>query len=121
MDLRIASNLLPRHHRDEERAYRAYARTGIDPLTDAGHETERAIARVDSRSRRAALVGALADLSAGDRDVLLLVAHAELTYAEIADALDLPTAERGDGPRSALRSLTFATVPTEPVDVSTAP
>lgn len=90
MDLRIASNLLSRHHRDEERAYRAYARTGIDPLTDAGHETERAIARVDSRSRRAALVGALADLSAGDRDVLLLVAHAELTYAEIADALDLP-------------------------------
>ena len=37
-----------------------------------------------------ALVTALADLSDGDRDVLLLVAHAGLTYAEVAQALDLP-------------------------------
>ena len=29
----IASNLLSRHHREEVRAYRAWARTGVDPLT----------------------------------------------------------------------------------------
>lgn len=86
----IASHLLSRHHREEERAYRAYARTGVDPVTDAGVEIERAIERVDSRSHRAALVTALADLSDGDRDVLLLVAHAELTYGEVAQALELP-------------------------------
>lgn len=86
----IASHLLARHHRDEVRAYRAWARTGIDPLTDAGAETDRAIARVDSQSRTGALVTALADLADGDRDVLLLVAHAELTYGEVAQALDLP-------------------------------
>lgn len=86
----IASHLLSRHHRDEERAYRAYARTGIDPVTDAGAEADRVIDRVDSQSQHVALVSALADLSSGDRDVLLLVAHAELTYGEVAQALDLP-------------------------------
>ena len=30
------------------------------------------------------------DFVVGDRDVLLLVAHAELTYAEVAQALDPP-------------------------------
>lgn len=86
----IASNLLSRHYRDEERAYRAFARTGVDPLTDAGAETDRAVERLDSKSYQAALLTALADLSAGDRDVLLLIAHAELTYAEVAQALDIP-------------------------------
>lgn len=86
----IASNLLSRHHREEVRAYRAWARTGVDPLVTAGDETDRAIDRVHSQSRRPALVTALADLSDGDRDVLLLVAHAGLTYAEVAQALDLP-------------------------------
>ena len=86
----IASNLLSRHHREEVRAYRAWARTGVDPLVTAGDETDRAIDRVDSQSRGPALVTALADLSDGDRDVLLLVAHAGLTYAEVAQALDLP-------------------------------
>lgn len=86
----IATHLLSRHHRDEERAYRAYARTGVDPVTGFEDETDRVIDRVDSQSRRGALVTALADLSAGDRDVLLLVAHAGLSYGEVAQALDLP-------------------------------
>lgn len=86
----IATHLLSRHYREEERAYRAYARTGVDPVTDAGAETDRAIDRVDSQSHRPALLTALADLSEGDRDVLLLIAHAQLSYAEVAQALDLP-------------------------------
>ncbi|MHA7126181.1 RNA polymerase sigma factor [Janibacter indicus] len=59
-------------------------------MSRSGDETDRAIDRVDSQSRGPALVTALADLSDGDRDVLLLVAHAGLTYAEVAQALDLP-------------------------------
>lgn len=86
----IATHQLSRHYREEERAYRAYARTGVDPVTDAGAETDRAIDRVDSQSHRPVLLTALADLADGDRDVLLLVAHAQLTYAEVAHALDLP-------------------------------
>lgn len=36
------------------------------------------------------LAGALAALPAGDRHVLLLVAWADLTYQEVAEALDIP-------------------------------
>lgn len=86
----IATHQLSRHYREEERAYRAYARTGVDPVTDAGAETDRAIERVDSQSHRPALLTALADLSDGDRDVLLLIAHAQLSYAEVAQALEIP-------------------------------
>ncbi len=38
----------------------------------------------------AALAGALARMSGRDRDVLLLFALADLGYAEIAQALDMP-------------------------------
>lgn len=48
----IATHQLSHHYREEERAYRAYARTGVDPVTDAGAETDRAIDRVDSQSHR---------------------------------------------------------------------
>lgn len=47
----------------------------------------------DADSRIAAqgpLAGALAALSAGDRNVLLLVAWADLTYQEVAEALGIP-------------------------------
>jgi RNA polymerase sigma-70 factor (ECF subfamily) len=36
------------------------------------------------------LIAALAGLSDGDRDVLVLVAWEELTYGEVARALDVP-------------------------------
>lgn len=85
----IATHLLSHHYRDEERAYRAYARTGADPVL-GGDPVDRAVERVDAQSSRSALVSALADLAPRDRDVLLLVAHAELTYAEVAQALDIP-------------------------------
>ncbi len=39
---------------------------------------------------RTRLTGALAALSAGDRDVLLLIAWEQLTYQEVARALDIP-------------------------------
>ncbi|GAA3556839.1 MULTISPECIES: RNA polymerase sigma factor [Streptomyces] len=81
----IAANLIGKHRRAEVRALRALARTGHDPVAASWVE--------DTDSRVAAqgpLADALASLSAGDRHVLLLVAWADLTYQEVAEALDLP-------------------------------
>ncbi|ELS52323.1 RNA polymerase sigma factor [Streptomyces viridochromogenes] len=81
----IAANLIGKQRRTEVRALRALARTGHDPVAASWVE--------DSDSRVAAqgpLADALASLSAGDRHVLLLVAWADLTYQEVAEALDLP-------------------------------
>lgn len=84
----IAANVMGKHRRAEVRMLRAFARTGIDPLAD-GHAD-----RVDSQVSAAAvqrdLAAALADLSAGDRNVLLLIAWADLSYEETAAALRIP-------------------------------
>src|SRR5579863_9237880 len=84
----IAANVIGKHRRAEVRMLRAFARTGADPVAD-GHAD-----RVDSRVCAAAvqrdLAAALAGLSAGDRDVLLLIAWADLSYEETATALGIP-------------------------------
>jgi RNA polymerase sigma factor (sigma-70 family) len=74
----IAHNLLRHHYRDEERALRAYARSLDRDASEAPNVPGSQIAEL------------LADLSPGERDVLLLVAWAELEYAEVADALGIP-------------------------------
>ncbi len=51
---------------------------------------DRADSRVVAQSAHAPLAGALAGLSAGDRHVLLLVAWADLSYPEVAEALGIP-------------------------------
>lgn len=81
----IATRLVSRHRRNEVRRYRALARIGGDPAIE-GHE-DRVAARVTAAGVGARLGAALADLSRGDRDVLLLVALADLTYSEVAQAL----------------------------------
>jgi RNA polymerase sigma factor (sigma-70 family) len=90
----IATNLLRRHRRNEVRAYRALARTGIDPLSNAAgvvdsHE-HRAGEQVDAAAQSRKVAGVLARLPRRQRDVLLLYALADLGYAEIAAALDIP-------------------------------
>ncbi len=84
----IAANVIGKHRRAEVRMLRAFARTGADPVV-AGHAD-----LVDSRVCAAAvqrdLAAALAGLSAGDRDVLLLIAWADLSYEETAAALGIP-------------------------------
>jgi len=85
----IATNLLRRHHRREVRAWRALARTGVDPLVDDG-PAERAVARADASAMTRQVAAALASLPRRQRDVLLLFAVAELEYAEIAAALGIP-------------------------------
>ncbi|MEV0198659.1 RNA polymerase sigma factor [Nonomuraea sp. NPDC050691] len=84
----IASKVIARHHRQETRMYRAFARTGVDPAEEGVAEP------VDDRVAAAAygphLAKALASLSSQDRGAVLLLAWGELSYAEIAAALDLP-------------------------------
>jgi RNA polymerase sigma factor (sigma-70 family) len=84
----IAAKVIGKHRRTEVRLLRALARTGADPVAE-GHAD-----RVDSRVTAAALQRQLADVLAGlpdrDREVLLLIAWADLSYAEVAEALAIP-------------------------------
>jgi RNA polymerase sigma factor (sigma-70 family) len=84
----IAANLVRGHQRTELRQYRALARTGVDPaLADHG---DRVAARVAAADHVRALAGVLAHLSAVEREVLTLVSQAQLSYPEVARALDIP-------------------------------
>jgi RNA polymerase sigma factor (sigma-70 family) len=84
----IATNLLRHHRRGEARRLRAYARLDRPADPDGGFGGVEA--RLDARRARPAIVDALAHLSVGERDVLLLFAWADLRYEEIAVALRIP-------------------------------
>jgi RNA polymerase sigma-70 factor (ECF subfamily) len=83
----IASNLLARHRRGEARRLRAFARAGQMPGEERGLED--VDGRVDAAVLAPVLAAALSSLAAGDREVLLLYAWADLTYEEISVALGL--------------------------------
>jgi RNA polymerase sigma-70 factor (ECF subfamily) len=86
--LGIATNLLRRYRRTEERRLRALARTGLDEWATPD---ETALAeRADARQARAGLAAALAALSPDERDVLLLIAFGDLGYDDAAQALGIP-------------------------------
>lgn len=78
--LGIAAHLVGRHRRSEERMLRAFARSGCWP--DSTPPAEAA----DTRD----LAAALASLKPGERNVLLLVAWADLEYEQVAAALGIP-------------------------------
>ncbi|MFI6326146.1 RNA polymerase sigma factor [Nonomuraea sp. NPDC050556] len=84
----IAANLIGKHHRTESRAYRALARTGVDEVAES--YADRVEARVSATAAHRDLARALAGLSAADREVLLLIAWADLSYEEAAQALGVP-------------------------------
>lgn len=84
----IATNLIARHRRVEERYYRTLERTGLDPLPEPLAET--VVRRVAAEIEERRLAGVMAELHRRDRDVLLLIAWADLTYEEVAAALDVP-------------------------------
>ncbi|MFG1967505.1 RNA polymerase sigma factor [Nonomuraea sp. NPDC049028] len=85
---RIAANLILRHHRSETRFYRALARTGVDPVLE-GH-ADQVAGKVTAEAASPLLAKALARLSKGDRDALLLIAWGELSYMEVAEVLGIP-------------------------------
>jgi RNA polymerase sigma factor (sigma-70 family) len=85
----IATNLLRNHVRTELRGLRATARRHRWAEVEEDHP-ERAAARIDAAVRVAQLAGALVQLSASDRDVLLLVSWAGLSTAEVGEVLGIP-------------------------------
>lgn len=78
----IAVNLLRSHWRVEEKQQRAYVRVAAQP----GEESRRA----ELGESNGHVAGALLGLSEQDRDLIVLFAWAELSYEELAIALDLP-------------------------------
>jgi RNA polymerase sigma factor (sigma-70 family) len=85
----IASNLVHEDARSEVRRLRALARLEGQGA-DAEPAVERVGERVDAEVMRRPLFEALSRLEARDRTVLVLVAWEELTYEEVAEALDVP-------------------------------
>ena len=84
----IATNLVGTHRRQEQRRYRALARTDARQVSPSDEDL--VADRVSASATGPALAAALAALEAGDRDVLLLVALAGLDYQEVAQALGIP-------------------------------
>ena len=84
----IAANLIGKHRRAEVRAYLALARTGVDEVAES--YADRVEARVSASAAHRELAGALAVLSPKDREVLLMIAWADLSYEEVARALGVP-------------------------------
>jgi RNA polymerase sigma factor (sigma-70 family) len=84
----IASNLISQHRRAEQRRYRAMGRAGSDEVSES--HADRVATRLDAQARRGPLAAALAGISKKDRDVLLLVAWADLTCEEVGRALGIP-------------------------------
>jgi RNA polymerase sigma-70 factor (ECF subfamily) len=85
----ILTREISRRQRAERRRYRAVARMGVIER-DHPNSADQVAAVVMAHSARAPLAKALADLATRDRDVLLLVAWADMSYQEVADALDIP-------------------------------
>jgi RNA polymerase sigma factor (sigma-70 family) len=84
----IATNILGRFRREEARQFRLLQAAGPDQgQSDC---SDRTVVSLTARSTRPRLTAALADLAAGDRDVLLLVAWEDLSYEEVARALSIP-------------------------------
>ncbi|MFC0029346.1 RNA polymerase sigma factor [Micromonospora chaiyaphumensis] len=86
----IASNLIAGHRRAEARQYRALARA--EHADRDGHDgpADRIAVRLDAQAVRARLAAALAEISPSDREVVLLVAWADLTCEEVSRALEIP-------------------------------
>ncbi|MGA4995281.1 RNA polymerase sigma factor [Nonomuraea bangladeshensis] len=84
----ILTKLISRHHRSEAARYRALLRAPVERTIES--PADRVAAGVSAQAVRGELAGALASLSAKDRDVLLLIAWGDLTYEEVAQALGIP-------------------------------
>ena len=85
----IAVNLSRRHRRDERRGLRALSRHGVS--RDGGAADLDAVhGRLDAAACEHVLEAALRGLSERLRQPLLLHVWGELTYAEVAVALDVP-------------------------------
>jgi RNA polymerase sigma-70 factor (ECF subfamily) len=84
----IAANLIRDHFRSRARRDRAYRK--VPPLPDSEADpSEDATNRLTAEEERPKLVAAMKQLRREDTEVLLLFAVADLSYAEIAEVLDI--------------------------------
>ncbi|MFC4052452.1 RNA polymerase sigma factor [Actinomadura syzygii] len=114
----IATNVIGRHRRAEVRGLRARERLGPGERSgdDAGGgHADRVDARVSAEGLRGRLAGAIAALPARDRDVLLLVALADMSHQEVAAALDIPYGTVGSRLNRARRKVRAALGGTNPM------
>ena len=86
--LGIATNLVRHHRRAETRRLRAYERVEVPRAADL--EEDAIAARADASAAGPRMARALARIPDAERDALLLLAWADLTYPEIASALEIP-------------------------------
>lgn len=85
--LGIATNLAHRHWRTERLRLASITKTAPTGTADTEDES---VSRVDAAAVANEVAAAVAALNAGCRDALLLVAWADLSYVEVAEALDVP-------------------------------
>jgi RNA polymerase sigma-70 factor (ECF subfamily) len=85
--LGLATNLIRNHLRGCERGRRAVQRLDVGPGED---HADAAVGRAEAALLGPALAQALDGIPEGDRDALLLMAWHDLSYAEVAEALDVP-------------------------------
>jgi RNA polymerase sigma-70 factor, ECF subfamily len=110
--LGIATNLLRRHRRTELGRLRAHAAAPVDRARGMADD---ALDRASAAELAPVAAAALARLSRRDREILALLAWADLTYEEIAQALDVPVGtvrSRAHRARARIRELLDAAAAT---------
>lgn len=112
----IATNLARRYVRQEVRGLRATARAGRREPGDLAAHDGLVAERVDAQKLARRIAPAIADLSEGDRDVLLLTSWAGLTTVEVADALGIPVGTVRSRLHRVRRQLRILTTPEEAND-----
>jgi RNA polymerase sigma factor (sigma-70 family) len=110
----IATNLVARQRRAEQRRYRTLARAGARDLADGPEE--RVVSRVAAGDLQPRLAASLARLSREERDVLLLVALADFSHEEISQALGIPYGTVGSRLNRARRKIRTALGQGGPID-----
>jgi RNA polymerase sigma factor (sigma-70 family) len=112
----ILTRKLASHHRKEKARYRAMARAAPDGVLEG--PADEVATRVIADAARRPLAAALAALSRGDRDVLLLVAWGQLSYDEVAAALSIPPGTVGSRLNRARRKVREALGGVDPSGMS---
>lgn len=87
--LGVATNVIRNGQRSQRRRDAMEHRASIASVTP--DPTDDTVARLDDEALMRRVVEALRSLSPADRDVLTLYAWGDLSYAEIADVLGIPT------------------------------
>jgi RNA polymerase sigma factor (sigma-70 family) len=114
--LGIATRQVSRRRRQE----RAYLRllAGAHPEPETENPDDAVAAAVAAAATRRPLVAALGRLKPADRDVLLLVAWADLTYLEVAGALEIPVGTVRSRLHRARRIVRSSLGDTDPLQIS---